>query len=63
MRKTQGKAHQGCEDDGAHLVTIDNKEEDEFVSRVIVHCNPEREFWIGLSVLEQEGRKRLYILF
>ncbi|KAI4791309.1 hypothetical protein KUCAC02_034084 [Chaenocephalus aceratus] len=54
---TWAEAEFHCVSDGANLVSIHSQAEDDFVTSLIKNFDPtERETWIGLSDVHQEGR-------
>ncbi|KAJ8017836.1 Brevican core protein [Holothuria leucospilota] len=48
-RQNWEESRQLCESDNSHLVKIENKEENEFVRKMVWHCHKHNEAWIGLN--------------
>ncbi|KAJ8043825.1 hypothetical protein HOLleu_11097 [Holothuria leucospilota] len=52
-RQTWKKSRQLCESDNSHLVTIGNRDENEFVRKIVWHCISYDDFaFIGLNYFE-----------
>ncbi|KAJ8024376.1 P-selectin [Holothuria leucospilota] len=46
---------QVCENDAAHLVSIENHEENSFVQKIVSYCDPNKQIWIGLNDVASPG--------
>ncbi|KAJ8033504.1 Aggrecan core protein [Holothuria leucospilota] len=53
--QTWEQSRQLCERNSSHLVTIENEEKNQFVRKLVLHCNEFQPAWIGLNDLNTEG--------